>query len=50
MPKYIVKKLRISGDNKNTELVNDEDEDKANELIKSLSSKDCSAIKDTFNL
>lgn len=50
MPKYVVKKLRITGDKQNTELVNDEDEDKANELIKSLSSKDCSAIKDTFNL
>jgi ubiquitin-activating enzyme E1 len=30
--------------------VNDEDEDIANQLIQLLSNKDCSHIKDTFNL
>lgn len=30
---FVPKKLKISGDNKNQELINDEDEDKANQLI-----------------
>lgn len=50
LPIYVPKRLKMAEGNNNQEIISDQDEDVANQLVSRLSKKDCSAIKDTFNL